>query len=113
MFTCLRQVTCLDEQAMNKCLDFSFSYQYLHIYSEELHGVLSVEELACFFFLSFNISLVLRCIQNSFSETLPNIRAIHICYLASSSGHCFLFGRMAEMTTLYYLLLGWQASPRK
>lgn len=50
MFTCLRQVTHLDEQAMNKCLDFSFSHQYLRICSEELHGVLSVEELACFFF---------------------------------------------------------------
>lgn len=76
MFTCLRQVTHLDEQAMNKCLDFSFSHQYLRICSEELHGVLSVEELACFFlknFISFNISLVLRCIQNSFSETLPNV----------------------------------------
>lgn len=53
MFTCLRQVTHLDEQAMNKCLDFSFSHQYLRICSEELHGVLSVEELACFFFFKF------------------------------------------------------------
>lgn len=49
MFTYLRQVTRLDEQANKKCLDFSFSHQYLRICSEELHGVLSVEELACFF----------------------------------------------------------------